>query len=434
MTHRPRRAAPSLLVLAGLVGCTALAPTTDYATYRAYRYEAAGPDRLAAGARYLQEYPQGRFHVEVQHEVQGAEEDFWSDHRSSVDGLTEYLHAFPAGLHVDEAHQRLGVFDAARREQETARRAAQAADAARVAAELSQQSARQRLWARLTFARWLRVFSGMQGWGQGMGVIAGQNPNFEAQFEGSPPVCHGAHCRKDARVDFTIPVPGRTAQSSAVTFTLDIVRVGTERSVNQVFLTVHNLGLSHWWESEHQAPVDLSDTTARESSARWAMDQLRAELLAVLPTARETPAELYGPPPAAVMQGIDEDENAAPEPVDPNACEIPSQPLGTRWSAVIGCGTVGGASLTAPPEAVEAHAHSVEGDSPAPPVEPHACLRVDSYAAIAGAGMSTDEGMVVSLIPACALQPAAPGRPGHRAAGHPVAHPAAPHAPAHTAH
>ncbi len=420
------------LVVCGLAGCGTLASPADYAAYRAYRYEPDGPDRFAAGTSYLQRFPQGKFHARVQDEVLGAEEDFWADHRTSVDSLHEYLRAFPTGNHVDEARQRIGVFEAARRAQEEARRAAAQAEAERNAAELARQSVRQRLWTRITYAHWLRVFGGLQGWGQGFGAIVGLNPDFNDQFEVRPD-CHGAHCRMNTRVDFSIPVPGRTALTNAVTFTLDMVRVGPERAVDQVFLTVHNKGLSHWWESEHQQPLDPADAAARESSVRWAMEQLKAEFVAIFPTARETPAALYGPPPEAVMEGAgDDDDNATPPPTDPHACVIPSQPLGTRWSAVIGCGTTGGAQISATPEAVEAHAHSLEGNPPAPS-EAHACLRIDAYGALDGEGMSTDEGMVISLIPPCALtQPAHPARGAHpvvQAPARPPMHLPVPHPP-----
>jgi hypothetical protein len=168
------------------------------------------------------------------------------------------------------------------------------------------------------------------------------------------------------------------------------------------------------------------------------MDQLRAALVASFPEATETPAALYGPPPEAVMQGVEEDENAAPEPVDPNACIIPSQPLGVRWSAVVGCAGVNTAAVRAPQEATEAHARSMTADEA--PVTPQTCLRFDAYAALDGEGMSTDEGVVITAIPACALRgrPAArpPVRPGVRPAGAapaarpPAARPAAPAAPA----
>jgi hypothetical protein len=155
--------------------------------------------------------------------------------------------------------------------------------------------------------------------------------------------------------------------------------------------------------------------------------------VASFPDARETPAELYGPPPEAVMQGVEEDENAAPEPVDPNACVIPSQPLGVRWSAIIGCAGATGARITAPAEATEAHARSLTSDEA--PITSHACLRFDAYAAIDGEGMATDEGVAVSLIPACALRPAGAARPGVRpgAPARPGAAPARPGAPARPA-
>lgn len=411
-THRFTLLA-ALLALGG--GCRLFSSPSEYALYRAYRYEPSGPDRLAAGGRYLAAYERGTFAAEVRGVVQTQEEDFWADHRSSVDGLNEYLRAYPQGIHVSEARERLAVFERARAQQEAERRAQREAERERREAELHEAAARQRLWMRTQFNRWTRLFGGLQGWGQGIGPIVQQNADFSAAFENDPPQCRAAHCRKTYTLDFYIPVPGRSAVPRRLTFLLDMVRVGTERTVSQTFFTVRNRGLTQWWELEQQQVAEADSAEAREAAVRWTMDQLRATMVASFPEAIETPAALYGPPPEAVMQGVEEDEDAAPEPVDPNACIIPSQPLGVRWSALVGCAGQTGTRVTASPEAVEAHTRALP--APEAPVTPQACLRFDAYAAIDGEGMSTDEGMVVSLIPPCALRPAPrPGtpRPGAR--------------------
>jgi hypothetical protein len=433
MRNHLRIVAAALPALLAVGGCRALSSPGDYALYRAYRYEPVGPDRLAAGGRYLAAYENGAFAPEVREIVQAQEEDFWSDHRSGVDGLQEYLRAFPRGMHADEARERLAVFERARAQQEAERRANQDAERQRREAELREAAVRQRLWMRGHFNRWTRLYGGLQGWGQGIGPIVQANPEFGAAFENDPPQCRASHCRKTYTLDFYIPVPGRSAVPRRLNFGLDMVRVGTERQVNQTFFTVRNRGLTQWWELENQQAAEADSAEARETAVRWTMDQLRATLVASFPDARETPAELYGPPPEAVMQGVEEDENAAPEPVDPNACVIPSQPLGVRWSAIIGCAGATGARITAPAEATEAHARSLTSDEA--PITSHACLRFDAYAAIDGEGMATDEGVAVSLIPACALRPAGAARPGVRpgAPARPGAAPARPGAPARPA-
>ncbi|MEZ4391314.1 MAG: hypothetical protein R3A48_09485 [Polyangiales bacterium] len=412
MNQTARIAALSILAAAG---CRVFASNRDYAAYRAYRYEGDDTERLAAGSRYLAAYPRGAFHAEVSRLVNGAEEDYWDAHRSSVDGLQQYLATFPQGSHVGEAQQRMRAFETARREREEERRVAEQQAAAEREAQLRATAARQRVWVRAAFNRWSRLFVGLQGWGQGVGAIVGANPTFSAAFENAPPQCRGSHCRKEYLNDFYIPVPGRSAVPRRSTFQLDMVRVGAERSVNQVMLHARNRGLTQWWESEHQEAADPADAAAREAAVRWAMDQLRAVVATAFPTAQETPAELYGPPPEAMMQGVEEDENAAPTPVDPTACVIPSQPLGTRWSAVIGCSPLNNPRALTPPstEVMEAHARSMESDEQ--PVTASSCLRLDAFAALDGEGMSTDEGLAISLIPACALTPAAPARPARPA-------------------
>lgn len=395
-----------------VAGCRVVASRADYAAYRNFRYAAEGSDRLTAASEYLQTQPQGRFRPEVQAVINATEEDYWADHRASLDGLNEYLRAFPAGTHVDEARQRLAVYERTRQEGEAARRAAEQADRERREAELQAAAARTRLWGRTSFNRWIRLFGGLNGWGRGVGEIVQGNPEFSAAFENSPPQCRASHCRKDYVQDFFIPVPGRSALPRRATLNLDMVRVGTERNVNQVFTVMRNRGLTQWWELENQAAADPADPQARETAVRWTMDQLRAIVAVAFPGARETPAELYGPPPEPVVMGAEEDENAAPEAVDPNACVIPSQPLGTRWSAVIGCTSLTTARpFTASAEATQAHTQAMATDEPA--VTPRSCLRIDAYAALDGEGMSTDEGIAISLIPVCATT-AAPARPGVR--------------------
>jgi hypothetical protein len=427
-----RTAQLTALALLAASGCRVFASNRDYSSYRAYRYESDEAERLAAGSRYLAENPRGAFQSEVSRLVGGAEEDYWDAHRSSVDGLQQYLATFPQGAHVDEARQRMTAFETARRQREEERRVAEQQATQQREAELRATATRQRVWVRSAFSRWSRLFVGLQGWGQGVGAIAAANPTFTAAFENAPPQCRASHCRKEYLNDFYIPVPGRSAVPRRSTFQLDMVRVGAERAVNQVMLHTRNRGLTQWWESENQQTVDPADAAAREAAVRWSMDQLRAVVATAFPSAQETPAELYGPPPEAVMQGVEEEENAAPTPVDPNACVIPSQPLGTRWSAVVGCSPLNNPrAFTAPAtEIMEAHARTLESDEQ--PVTASVCLRLDAFAALDGDGMGTDEGVSIALIPACALQPAAPARPARpgRPGTRPAARPAAPAAPA----
>ncbi len=401
-----------------VAGCRVVASRADYTAYRNFRYAAEGSDRLAAASEYLSGQPNGRFRPEVQAVINATEEDYWADHRASLDGLNEYLRAFPAGTHVEEARQRLAVYERTRAEAEAARRAQDEADRVRREEELRASAARTRQWGRLSFNRWVRLFGGLNAWGQGMGAIVQGNPEFGAAFENAPPQCRASHCRKDFVQDFFIPVPGRSALPRRATLSLDMVRVGTDRTVNQVFTVMRNRGLTQWWELESQTAADPADAAARETAVRWTMDQLRAIVVTAFPEAKETPAQLYGPPPEPMVMGAEEEEEAAPAAVDPNACVVPSQPLGTRWSAVVGCAGVTARPFTAPAEATRTHHEAMASDEPA--VVPHACLRIDAYAALDGEGMSTDEGIALTLIPACATQ-AAPGRPGARPPARPAA-------------
>jgi hypothetical protein len=225
----------ALLAAVSAGGCTVWSSPSDYTHYRAYRYEPVGPERLAAGGRYLAAHPSGHFAGEVREVVFAQEEDFWADHRSSVDGLNEYVRAFPTGGHADEARERLRVFEQAREQQEQERRRVAEQERGAREQELQAAASRQRLWMRGQYNRWTRLFGGLQGWGQAVGPIVQANPDFSTAFENEPPQCRASHCRKNYNLDFYIPVPGRSAIPRRIAFTLDMVRVGTERNFRSRF-------------------------------------------------------------------------------------------------------------------------------------------------------------------------------------------------------
>jgi hypothetical protein len=284
MRNTRLRAAASVTALLAVGGCRVLASPSEYALYREYRYEPAGPDRLAAGGRYLAAHEGGAFAPEVREVVQAQEEDYWADHRASLDGLNEYLRAFPAGTHVDEARQRLAVYERTRQEGEAARRAAEQVDRRqRREAELREAAASRT--AHLDAPRSTAgsaSSAASTGGASGVGEIVQGNPEFSAP---SRTPRRSAARRTAARTTrsrtSTSRCPAARALPRRATLNLDMVRVGTERNVNQVF--------TRDAQSRPHPVVGAREpgrcrpgrsAEASETAVRWTMDQLRAIVVA----------------------------------------------------------------------------------------------------------------------------------------------------------
>jgi hypothetical protein len=89
--------------------------------------------------------------------------------------------------------------------------------------------------------------------------------------------------------------------------------------------------------------------------------------------------------------------------------------LGTQFSYVVGnCGGLGGAEITIPEGAVPANFNAATQQPPTV----NGCLRIDGFLAVAG--VTNNEGLMISFIPESAL----PRRGGGRA--RPAARPARP--------
>jgi hypothetical protein len=405
------------LVVAGVLvsSCAVVASRDEFAAYRNFRYETNPDRRTTLGAEYLDRYRGGRFASEVQREISAREEEFWEERRSTLEGLQAYLQAFPAGTHVEEARARINVYEAERRRLAEERAAAEQAERERLAAERRAQNERQRLFARNTILYWLRQLGSIEGWGETLGTVAQRNPDFNAAFGGQPePRCRAGRCVKTYQVDFTVPVPGRTALSRQLTLNLALETIADPaqqgRRLRRAQLVMPRRGLSIWYECETQGQCDPSDPNQRAQSVRWAMDQLKGIVATAFPNARETPPELVGPEPEP--EGVEEEEGAqaAAQPVPP----ILPQPLGVQWSYVVGCGNVGGAQIQIPENARPVGWAETTGE--APPVR--ACLRIDAFSAPDIEGLpTTNEGLWITYIPPSALpqQPARPGR-GRRGA------------------
>lgn len=401
-------------MVAGMLvgGCSLMASRDEFAVYRRYRYETNEDRRGAIGAEYLARFGHGRFREQIQRELSAREEAFWEERRSTYEGLQAYLRAYPRGVHAGEAQARIAVYDAERRRLAEERAAAEQAERERQAAERRAALERQRFFARNTMLYWLRTLGALEGWGEPIPTVAQRNPEFNRTFGGEPaPQCRGGRCRKNHLVDFTIPVPGRTALSRQLNLRLDLVLPG--RRLRQAMLILPRRGLTTWHECETQSVSDPADPAARQQSVQWAMDQLKGIVAMAFPDARETPPSLVGPEPEMVGNVEDDSgETAQSSQAETPMPPIPPQPLGVQWSYVIGCGNLGGARITVPESARPAGWN--EATEPTPPVR--SCLRIDAFVAPDIEGVSTDEGLVISWIEPSAVPQAARSSPPARRA------------------
>ncbi len=402
-----RRASVMVVGALCVSSCTQLlAPRADFGAYRRFLAETDPDRRTTAGAEYLEHNTAGRFRAEIEREIGNREEEYWEQRRSTLDGLRAYLTTYPHGNHVQEARGRIAVYEGERQRVTREQQTTEQQERERLAAERRANSERQRLFARNTFLFWLRTLGGLDGWGEAIPTVAQRNPDFNTAFGGEPaPVCRAGRCRKTFHVDYTVPIPGRTALARAMDMQLHLIM--RERRIVQGALVMQRRGLSNWYECETQGACDPADPEQRQRSVHWAMDQLRGIVATAFPDARETPQDLVGPEPE--MEGAEDDSATDGQPTPAPTSPILPQPLGVQWSFVVGCGGRGGAQITIPENARPAGWAETTGQNGSI----RSCLRIDAYSAPDVEGVNTDEGLRITWIPASAL-PARGGGGGAR--------------------
>lgn len=428
------RSRPALLLsLLSLSGCAAFASPDELNLFRAIRYETDPARRTQLGSEYMTRYPQGRFSASIGAEVSAAEEQFWEERRSTLEGLTAYIAAYPRGAHVGEARARIAVYEAERQEQRRQREAREAAERAQREAERAAENERQRVFARETMVYWLRATGAITGWGNTIAEVAAANREFAQNFQNTPPapVCRGGRCAKNYTLDFYVPVPGRAALPRRLQFSFALTF--HERRLNGFSFTFPNSGqpnqgLTVWYERETGNAVLPDQPATRDVANRWVLDNLKGIIATAFPNARETPPALLGEDPelgdvaddsaAPAIGGDVVDDtatpgqnasNAASTPATPSAQAanqpagaalrgIPNHPLGTQFSYIVGnCGGLGGAEITIPEGAVPADFNAAAQ----PPPTVNGCLRIDGFLAVPG--VTNVEGLSISYIPESAL-------------------------------
>lgn len=439
------------LSLLSLSGCASFANPDELNLFRSIRYESDPARRTHLGSEYVTRYPQGRFISSIGAEVSAAEEQFWEERRSTLEGLTAYIAAYPQGSHVGEARARINVYEAERLEQRRQREAREAAERATREAQRAAENERQRVFARETMVYWLRSTGGITGWGNTLGEVATANREFAQNFQNTAPtpVCRGGRCAKNYTLDFYVPVPGRAAVPRRLQFSYALTF--QERRLNGYSFTFPNAGqpnqgLTVWYERENATAVLPDQAATRETANRWVLDNLKGIIAMAFPNARETPQALLGEDPE--LGGDVADDSSVPaiggDVVDDTAPAggqttpattpatqpaqaanqaagaalrgIPNHPLGTQFSYVVGnCGGLGGAEITIPEGAVPANFNAAAQQPPTV----NGCLRIDGFLAVQG--VTNVEGLMISFIPESALPRRAGGRA--RPAGRPAARP-----------
>jgi len=408
-TKEVRTARYSFLAATGLsgllVGCGVVASRSEYATYRAYRYETDQHRRVELAADYLEHYPRGLFRRQAESDLRGRDDEFWDGHRDTEEGVRQYVALFPAGSHLGEAQSRLNSWQA-QADAVRERNLAEERERIRIREQqLRLEALRRKYYARTTIAEWLRLVGGLDGWGQTIPTLAERNVDFNNAFGSEPrPQCRAGRCRKSLGTAFVIPIPGRSALQRQLALSVDLLRPGG--NVVQAMVLFHRKGLSTWYEAETDNVVE--DAEGRQTAVAWSLRQLQGIVATVFPDARETPPELYGPDPE--MEGSVSEDDSAPPDTTRALPPIPPRPLGVQWSYVVGCNR-GGAQITVPENARPADWTETNAELP----NVRSCLRIDAYSALDIEGMSTDEGLRISYIAPNAIpgaRPTTPPRPG----------------------
>ena len=122
----------AIALAALLMSCASSARLTgDFGEYRVYRQARLAPtleERLAAGDRYLHEYPRGDYRDEVKRWFGPAEEHYFRLAWNNLPRLRAYLDAMPRGPHAEAVADRISQLEsrtvyADRREQRMLERA-----------------------------------------------------------------------------------------------------------------------------------------------------------------------------------------------------------------------------------------------------------------------------------------------------------------------
>lgn len=270
--------------------CAAFVDKADYADYRQVRLAPGEDERLLAAQRYVATHPDGHWHDELAAEQSAREVSVYERGKSTREGLEFYVSAYPAGRFLVQAQQRLAVIA-----QVEARKAEERAEAERVREERRMRDEElRRTWVTRFFGYWVDTLLAVRQWGEPIGDIARQNPEFSRAFGKSPrPKCNASECVKHYRANYGVPVPGGTRMERSIELLLRLsLREGRVTSVELLF---PRRGFSRWFELENRRPVIDEDPQMRAEAIAWAFEKVKPSLAKIGDDAVEVAGLVFEP-------------------------------------------------------------------------------------------------------------------------------------------
>jgi len=258
-----------LVALVALSGCSIFASKGDYRAYRQLQMADNDQDLARAQSAYMDTNPNGAWSSEVGGARTESESQRYQENNSSSDGLRFYLEVYPEGTFSEQARLRLGAL-----EQVEGRREVERENQAEVRREQRRDAAEERrTWAARAVGFWTGLLGGLEQWDTPISNVAQNNPEFSRAFGGEPrPRCSRTDCIKYYRLEFGIPVPGRTLINGLMEIYLRLrMRDG---NLYRVEMLMPNRGFSRWFELENRRPVADMDPDSRNEALTFALERV----------------------------------------------------------------------------------------------------------------------------------------------------------------
>ncbi len=289
------------LLVALSTGCAIFASKGDYRDYRTVEQADDERARQVAMAAYLRAHPDGQWADEIRAEREQQELALYEANKSTVDGLTYYLHVYPEGRYVAPARQRLAALESVAGSRRAGEEAAQ--DVRRERRQEVLEARRQ--WATKAITFWSRILLGVEHWGQPIAEVARANAEFNRAFGAAPrPRCSQTECIKFYQLDFALPVPGRTRIDRSLRILLRLKL--DEGKLTRAEMLLPSRGFSRWYELEEQQFIEDADPEQRQHAIDWALNKIIPTIRNIVPSAT----------------GID----VVAEPIEPPTVRAPNQP------------------------------------------------------------------------------------------------------------
>jgi len=254
------------------------APPGDYELYRRTRVAQPLEARLAAGWRYLSEYPDGQYLAEVREWFARVEPAYYASARDSRRRLAVYLEALPTGPNAKRAAERILELERGRRG--ARERDARALANARQVQDEIKAAGEARSEFVSTIVEWVRRLSAIDSFGAPTSELDHELIHAYRVAEPSA-VCDGLSCSKRVSMSYKVPGSGGLVAREA-TFSIDLDLV--DGSVVAARLVGPEL-FSRIGEATQRAAIEASDLQARAEGIGQAARVVGRALEGVLPEA-----------------------------------------------------------------------------------------------------------------------------------------------------